>query len=60
MSGNLYQLRTAAPVGAMVTISGPHDTYGRVMKKQDSGFHLIRGLGDHRPTEKTYPCEVQS
>ena len=59
-SGNLYQLRTAAPVGAMVTINGPYDTYGRVIKKQESGYHLIRGLGHDKPKERTYPCEVES
>ena len=45
MSGGLYQLKTRAPVGAYVTFKGPYDKYGQVIKHQDSGFHLIRGVG---------------
>lgn len=45
MSGNLYQLKTLAPVGACVTFAGVHDKFGVVLKQQDSGYHLIRGLG---------------
>lgn len=47
--GNLYQLRTQALPGQLMRIGGPYDTYGRVMALQDSGFHLIRGLGHERP-----------
>lgn len=50
MSGNLYQLRTTALPGQHVLIDGPHDTYGKVIKRQESGYHLIRGLGHVRPT----------
>ena len=49
MSGNLYQLRTAARPGQHVLIDGPHDRYGKVMALRDSGFHLIRGLGFQKP-----------
>ncbi|MER9436726.1 hypothetical protein NKJ04_17685 [Mesorhizobium sp. M0618] len=49
MSGNLYQLRTAALPGQHVIIDGPYDRYGRVIKLQDSGFHLIRGIGFDKP-----------
>lgn len=57
MTGNLYQLKTNAPVGALVTINGPYDTYGRVIARKPSGYHLIRGEGHGRPTEVAYPCE---
>ena len=49
MSGNLYQLRTDAPVGSPVIIDGPHDRYGKVMARRDSGYHLIRGTGMQKP-----------
>lgn len=49
MSGNLYQLETKARVGDYVDINGPHDRYGQVIKHQDSGYHLIRGLGHQKP-----------
>jgi hypothetical protein len=42
---NLYQLKTNAPAGALVSFDGVHDNHGMVMKRQDSGYHLIRGLG---------------
>ncbi|MGV1754891.1 hypothetical protein [Agrobacterium sp. CG674] len=51
MSGNLYQLQTKALPGEIMMIRGPFDTYGRVMKLQDSGYHLIRGLGHQKPKE---------
>ncbi|AGC36111.1 hypothetical protein B7L88_gp067 [Rhizobium phage RHEph10] len=53
MSGNLYQLQTTARPGQIMTIAGPYDTYGRVIKLQDSGFHLIRGLGHQKPSGLT-------
>ena len=49
MSGNLYQLRTAALPGQHVIIDGPHDRYGKVMGLRESGYHLIRGLGMVKP-----------
>lgn len=49
--GNLYQLQTSARPGQLVIIGGPYDTYGRVIKLQDSGFHLIRGLGHIKPRD---------
>lgn len=30
-------------------IDGPHDTFGRVLKTQPSGYSLIRGLGKKAP-----------
>lgn len=30
-------------------VGGQYDTYGRVMKLQNSGFHLIHGLGHVKP-----------
>lgn len=45
MSGNLYQLKTSAPVGAFVTFKGTYDKYGQVLKHQKSDYHLIRGMG---------------
>lgn len=51
MSGNLYQLQTKARPGEVMLIDGPYDTYGRVIKLQESGFHLIRGLGHQKPFE---------
>lgn len=50
--GHLYQLKTTATPGQIVVIGGPFDTYGRVLKHQDSGFHLIRGLGHKKPSER--------
>ena len=58
MSGNLYQLRTEAPVGAAVTINGPYDKYGFVVARRDSGHHLIRGTGSERPARTTYTTEA--
>ncbi|MBY3231931.1 hypothetical protein [Rhizobium laguerreae] len=52
MSGCLYQLQTNALPGQIMVIAGPFDTYGRVIKLQDSGYHLIRGLGHKKPTER--------
>lgn len=49
MAGNLYQLKTNARPGDYVNINGPHDRYGQVLKHQESGYHLIRGLGDNKP-----------
>ncbi|WP_421991698.1 hypothetical protein [Roseococcus sp.] len=46
--GNLYQLKTKANPGEHVIIGGPFDTYGVVLKHQESGFHLIRGLGHQK------------
>jgi hypothetical protein len=51
--GCLYQLKTAAAVGHHVIIGGPYDTYGRVIAYQESGFHLIRGLGHIKPENIT-------
>jgi hypothetical protein len=51
MSGNLYQLQTSAVPGQIMVIAGPFDTFGRVIKLQDSGYHLIRGLGHQKPKE---------
>lgn len=51
MSGNLYQLQTRAPVGGLMVINGPYDTFGRVMARRPSGFHLIRGLGHQKPKD---------
>ena len=53
MAGDLYQLRTAARPGQYVIIDGPHDLYGKVMKLQESGYHLIRGLGMLKPAGVT-------
>lgn len=47
--GNLYQLQTKALPGEIMIIGGPYDTYGRVIKLQESGYHLIRGLGHTKP-----------
>ena len=58
MSGNLYQLRTKAPVGAEVTINGPYDKYGIVLARRDSGHHLIRGTGSEKPARTTYATET--
>lgn len=54
MSGNLYQLKTKAAPGEYVIIGGPYDTYGVVLSHQESGFHLIRGLGHKKEDGKTY------
>ena len=53
MSGFLYQLKVSKPVfvGKVVTINGPWDKYGTVIKLNDNGFHLIRGLGHSKPLE---------
>lgn len=51
MSGLLYQLETKAMPGQIMRIDGPWDTWGRVIKHQASGFHLIRGLGHKKPAE---------
>lgn len=51
MSGNLYQLETRALPGQLMIVGGPHDTYGRVMQRRESGFHLIRGLGHQKPAD---------
>lgn len=51
MSHHLYQLETNAKPGEIVRINGPWDTWGRVVELQDSGYHLIRGLGHKRPVE---------
>lgn len=59
MPGNLYQLKTNAPVGAIVSFNGIHDKYGQVMKHQSSGYHLIRGLGMESPRESVhYTAEI--
>jgi len=50
---NTYQLKTKAPLGGLVLIGGPHDTWGQVIKIQESGYHLIRGFGK----SKTPPDE---
>lgn len=55
MSGNLYQLRTQAPLGAAVVINGPYDRFGFVLALQASGYHLIRGTGMTKPKTITYP-----
>jgi hypothetical protein len=62
MSGNLYQLKTNAPEGAVVIIGGPHDTYGFVIKRKPSGYHLIRGTGHQKPQIQgtIYDTESQS
>ena len=51
--GNLYQLKTNAPLGAAVVIGGTYDTYGTVMAHRESGFHLIRGTGHTKPHNRT-------
>lgn len=51
MCGLLYQLKTKALPGKLMRIDGPWDTWGRVLKHQSSGFHLIRGLGKTKPKE---------
>ncbi len=51
MSGALYQLQTTALPGEVMRINGPWDTWGRVIKLQSSGFHLIRGLGHQKPRD---------
>ncbi len=53
MAGNLYQLKTAALPGQHVTFAGTHDKYGLVMELQNSGYHLIRGLGMKPPAGVT-------
>jgi hypothetical protein len=59
MSENLYQLRTKALPGQAVLIDGPYDRYGRVIKLQDSGFHLIRGTGFDKPQAASLAtCEL--
>ena len=60
MSGNLYQLRTKAMPGQHVIINGPHDKYGKVMAHKESGFHLIRGVGNTRPNGTIHPAEVNN
>jgi hypothetical protein len=51
VSGNLYQLGKGLnlSIGAVVSIDGPHDSYGKVIKKQKSGYYLIRGIGSKNP-----------
>ena len=51
MSGMLYQLGRGLPLraGDVVDISGPHDRYGVVLEKRESGCFLIRGLGENLP-----------
>lgn len=51
MSGQLYQLQLGKAAGDVVKIAGPWDTWGRVIKLQPTGFHLIRGLGHSKPLE---------
>ena len=47
MSENLYQLGKGQnlKIGDTVTVNGPHDKYGIILSKQESGYFLIRGLG---------------
>jgi hypothetical protein len=49
MSHHLYQLKTTAAVGQHVVFAGVWDKYGIVLRHQDSGYHLIRGLGTKPP-----------
>lgn len=49
MSGYLYQLKVQARPGQIIRIDGPWDTWGRVIRLQESGYHLIRGLGHQKP-----------
>lgn len=60
--GALYQLKTNAPEGAFVTFAGTMDKYGQVWKHQDSGYHLIRGLGFNPPPgiQTFYRAEVEN
>lgn len=51
MSGLLYQLETKAMPGQIMRIGGPWDTWGLVIKRQASGFHLIRGIGHNKPAK---------
>ena len=51
MSGNLYQLKTRALPGQLMIVGGPYDTYGRVIKHHESGYHLIRVLGHTKPRD---------
>ena len=48
----LYQLFSyqfkRLPTGH-VQIDGPYDKYGVIIKKQDSGTWLIRGIGKKKP-----------
>lgn len=55
VSGNLYQLKTAARPGQYVEINGPYDRFGQVMALRESGFHLIRGIGDAKPAGPVWP-----
>lgn len=45
MAGDVYQLKTAALPGQYVVFKGTYDKYGQVLELQQSGYHLIRGLG---------------
>lgn len=51
MAGNLYQLKTSALPGQLMIIGGVYDTYGRVLRHRESGFHLVRGLGHQKPAD---------
>lgn len=50
--GHLYQLyeRQFKRLNAnVVRINGPWDTFGRIIKQQENGTYLIRGLGHKEP-----------
>lgn len=51
MSHHLYQLQLGSHVGELVRINGPWDTWGRVVRLRESGFHLIKGLGHKKPQQ---------
>ena len=49
--GALYQLPVGSFVGQYVRVDGPWDAYGQVIKLNENGYHLIRGLGHKKPLE---------
>lgn len=54
MSYFLYQLAIDKQPGQVVRINGPWDTWGYILSRQSSGFHLIRGLGHSKPPFEIY------
>lgn len=58
MAGNLYQLKTRAPVGAPVIVNGPFDRFGVVLSLRPDGYRLIRGTGETAPSTTAYTVEA--
>ena len=47
----LYPYQFERLDGNLVDMNGPHDRYGRILKEQEGGTFLIRGLGKSKPPE---------